>query len=280
MSKSFSKFLTVGLVLLSVFSAPAFASPISNNDLSGQPEDPDIVVHKPVSDSLFAGLDMRSYKYEEPGFVTHTGLMYGPWFEYITNTSMGLIGTKGNILFGALKYDGALCDSSGNCTPYSTSNQKDTIANANFDYFIKTNSNFTGKVGLGYRYLYDTVSETGFYQRTGSWLYIPFGLLIDAPLQDSMKMQFDFAYSFVFYGGIKSNLSEVSSQYSDIYSNQNGTAINAGASIVFSKAYKLGFYYEQWDLNESNMSTTGGLTVVEPKNNSKSFGARFGYNFF
>ena len=134
---SFLKFLAVGLVLF-FSNAHAAESPASNRNPANQmADDSDIVVRKPTSDSLYLGLDVRSYKYEEPGFVTHSGLMYGPWVEYVTNSSMGLIGVKANVLFGSLTYDGALCDSLNNCSPYSTSNQKDVIANSNFDFLIK-----------------------------------------------------------------------------------------------------------------------------------------------
>ncbi len=274
------KVLTLCLVI-SVQVVQADESPVLMRNPAAETDDSDIVVRKKSPNSLFVGLDLRSYKYDEPGFVTHTGMLYGVWFEYITNSSIGLIGTKGTILYGGnLKYDGALCDSLGNCTPYSTEQQKDIIANANFDYFIKTNTNFTYKIGAGYRYLYDSVSETGFYQRTGAWIYLPIGVLIDANLQANMKLQFDLAYSFIVYGGIKSNLSEVSSQYSDIYLSQTGNGLNFSANLIMQKAYKVGLYYESWNLNESGFGTTGGLTVVEPKNNSASYGVRFGYDFF
>lgn len=277
-------FKVLGLVLLLSlgfqFSALADNEPISRNPSEQRNEDQNIVVRKKKPSTLFIGLDLRSYKYEEPGFVSHEGLMYGAWLDYTGTSSIGAYGLKGHFLYGGLKYVGALCDTLGNCTPYETSNQKDIIFNGAFDYLIKTNTNFTYKIGVGYRYLYDTVSETGFYQRTGAWVYLPFGVVIDTVVNNELKLQFDFYYSLIIYGGIKSNLSEVSSQYGDIYLSQTGNALNFAASLIYKKDYKLGLYYEGWNLNESGIGTTGDLSVVEPKNHSVSYGVKLGYNFF
>ena len=222
------------------------------------------------------GLELRQYKYVEPGFVEHNGLLYGVWGEWLWQSAMGSGRTYGNLLFGALSYEGALCDNSNNCTPYSASTN-DIIAKGATRLEFNVTSGLNLFAGLGGRYLYDKGEGVGFYQRIGTWLFLPVG--VNYGFDTSLgKIILDAEYDLIFYGSFRSNLSAVSSSFKDLTHTQSGHGL-ALSSTLQLEDYSLGAYYELWDLNESNTLESNGLFFIEPKNNSQSFGLKVGLKF-
>ena len=229
-----------------------------------------------VSKSFQFGIELRQYKYEEPGFVEHNGLLYGFWGEWLWRSAMGSGRTNADILFGTLKYDGALCDISNNCTPY-TANTKDIIAKGSIrlEFPLATSTNLI--TGIGGRYLYDKGEGIGFYQRTGTWLFLPAG--VNFNLETSVgKLIFEAEYDYIFYGNFRSNLSEVGSSFTDLTHTQTGYGLYLSTGLQFND-FSISGFYELWDLNESNTVESNGLFFIEPKNDSKAFGVKAGFRF-
>jgi hypothetical protein len=125
------------------------------------------------------------------------------------------------------------------------------------------------------RYLSDKGQGQGFYQRTGTWFYVPVAVGVKIPLDNKAKLNFLVEYDVVVSGGIKSNLSEVDTDYSDVYMAQTGNGLIFKVGYDWAQ-FKMSAFYETWSLNESSPVTTGGSTFVEPKNESQSFGLQLG----
>ena len=227
------------------------------------------------------GFDLRNYKYEEPGFVEHNGLMFGLYAQLEANFSNSGTGYfETSLHYGKLTYKGALCDTgTGICSPYETSNQTDIISRTVGIYYLPMSGALSVGGGLGLRYLQDTVSEKGFYARIGTWGFLPIATKIDFPMAPNIRGLFELEYDYVFYGGIRSNLSQVSSSFEDVYMHQSGYGINLNFGAVIAGMLQTSLYYQTWNLNESDSVVSGGLQFVEPKNNSTSIGVKLGYKF-
>ncbi|AGH95321.1 hypothetical protein [Pseudobdellovibrio exovorus] len=227
--------------------------------------------------SFTLGAELRSYAYSEPSLVEHSGLMYGVWAEWYWSSALGNGKLYGNFLYGLLDYKGQLCNQLNNCVPYEAKT-KDMIAKVATRFEFEVQKTFRFFAGLGFRYLYDMGEGVGFYQRTGQWVFIPVGAELDFN-SDIGKFSAELEYDQIIYGKIRSNLSDVGGGYEDLEMDQTGYGIVVGLSYRWNPDWKLGGFYERWDLNRSNSVSTNGQTFVEPKNHSDSFGLRVGYLF-
>lgn len=232
--------------------------------------------HKSQAKNFQIGAELRQYHYTEPGYVDHTGLMYGFWGEWLWNSALGKGRTVGDFVFGSLNYDGALCDASNKCTPYKSST-KDYITKISTRLEYSLNSNTSLFSGLGLRYLYDKGVGIGFYQRTGTWFYLPLGGYINFETSIG-TLVLDLQYDFIVYGNFRSNLSDVSSSFTDLSHSQSGYGLSAEGGLKLDD-YSVSAFYQLWDLNESDTVVSNGLYFIEPKNNSTSFGLKLGYRF-
>lgn len=224
---------------------------------------------------LAVGGELRSYKYSEPGFVTHEGFMYGAYADYLYRfTPSTSVAAGGSLIYGALNYDGGLCDEFGACVPYKATTN-DLISRFHARVHIYPIRNMSLQIGLGMRYLSDSGQGQGFYLRTGTWYYVPVAVGFSVPLENKNKLNFLAEYDVIVSGGIKSNLSEVSSAYSDVYMAQTGNGLVLKAGYDWAQ-FKVSAFYEVWSLNESSPVDTGGATFLEPKNESQSFGLQLG----
>ncbi|MEK6627725.1 MAG: hypothetical protein AABY53_03795 [Bdellovibrionota bacterium] len=229
--------------------------------------------HKKQSKSLLVGVEVRNYVYSEPGFVSHVGQFFGIWGEWHWSSFVGDGKVYGNFLYGLLTYDGALCDISNNCTPYS-SKTTDYIAKINSRLELKLGQSFYLIAGLGYRYLYDRGEGVGFYTRRGNWIYLPLGAGFK-----SGKFLFDLEYDLIVNGNFKSNLSEVSSTFTDLTHTQKGYGLLLTIGYLLKENWNVHGIYESWNLEESDLAASGGAFFVEPKNKSEVFGLKVGYFF-
>lgn len=224
---------------------------------------------------LVLGGELRNYKYSEPGFVTHEGLMYGGYADYLYRfTPTTFVSAGGNLIYGALNYDGGLCDQFGACVPYKATTN-DLISRVHGRVHINPILNLSLQLGLGMRYLSDSGQGQGFYLRTGTWYYVPVAVGFSVPLENKAKLNFFAEYDMVVSGGIKSNLSEVDTTFSDVYMAQTGGGFILKLGYDWNQ-FKLSAFYESWSLNESSPVDSGGSTFIEPKNQSQSFGLQLG----
>lgn len=221
---------------------------------------------------ILVGAELRYYQYSEPELaLTHTGLLYGAWGEWNWTSAIGDGKLYGNFLYGVIDYDGALCNKLNVCTPHQAKTT-DMISKINTRLFFSVTPEFKGFAGLGYRYLYDLGQGTGFYTRTGNWLYLPLGAELNFE-----KFKFEIEYDLIGYGTIMSNLSEASSTYQDLTLNQKGYGLLLSASYDFSSDWSIKGLYELWFLDTSNSMTSGGKTFYEPQNSSQSISVGVGY---
>lgn len=239
---------------------------------------------KSSRDSFVLGFDLRQYKYEEPDFVTHQGLMYGATAQYLMVYQSGEVNLNTEMLYGKLTYDGSIERSNGTVEPISVTNT---------DFFSKSNalwqwapagpgSPFVMKFGLGLRYLSDNYTDAGFYQRTGLWVYLPVGIGFRSSLSSATQMTFDLTYQHIVYGGINSKLSETGiAGLDDIYLKQTGHGLELEVGAVFNKVYHASAYYEGWYMDESEtVNTTVKGPLHEPANSAISYGVKLGYDLF
>ncbi len=225
------------------------------------------------------GGEIRYYNYTEPGFVSHMGLLYGMWGEWLWTSALGNGKIYGNLLYGPLVYDGQACKiSGGSCVPLSATTQ-DIITKVNTRLEFKLNSAYYLFLGVGFRYLYDKGEGSSFYTRTGKWAYIPVGGGVNFETVMG-KILIDFEYDYTVYGNVKSSLSEVSRLLNDITSNQKGgygLVANLGMSI--NKSLNAYLVYESWNAGDSDIQMSGSQFFQEPANNSQSYGVKLGYLF-
>lgn len=230
------------------------------------------------SRAITLGTELRYYNYTEPGVVSHTGALYGVWGEWLWHSFIGDGRLKGNAIFGSITYDGALCDINGNnCTPY-TANTNDIITKVSSRLELSPTKLFKLYGGVGLRYLYDKGEGTGFYQRTGTWIYIPIGFESKFSIAKH-NIVIDLEYDAIVSGQMKSGLSEIDSSLSDITHKQTGYGYALDIGYVVSKKWILSAFYEAWVLNRSDVVQTNGLFFVEPENRSNSFGVKIGLDF-
>lgn len=246
---------------------------------------------KSTRDSFVLGFDLRTYKYEEIDFVTHQGLMFGATAQYLSVFQSGELNLNTQVLYGQLTYSGSISSTSGTTTTTTPTEV------TNVDFLNKTNalwqwtplgpgSPFALKIGLGFRYLSDNYTDSGFYKRTGLWGYIPVGVGLRTHLNSDMQMNFDLTYQQIIYGGIDSKLTETGvTGLQDVYLKQTGHGLELEAGIVYAKAYHISAYFEGWYLDESDTvdvppNSLGIDTVHEPANTAISYGIKLGYDLF
>lgn len=267
---------------------PKPAQPVTEE----QKPEPAPAKKKSNRDSFILGFDMRQYKYEEPDFVTHTGLMFGATAEYLMLYQSGELNLNTELLYGKLNYSGSITESDG--MGGSTTRP---IEVTNTDLFTKSNvlwqwsplgrgSPFALKFGLGYRYLSDNYTDRGFYRRDGLWIYVPVGVSLRSNVSPDMQINFDLTYQHIVYGGIDSKLTETGiTGIEDVYLKQTGHGLELEARLIYAKTYHISAYFEGWYMGDSETVTmktnaAGIDTVQEPANSAVSYGIKLGYDLF
>lgn len=246
---------------------------------------------KSTQDSFVLGFDMRQYKYEEPDLVTHQGLMFGATAKYLLVYQSGELNFNTEMLYGQLNYDGSITKSDG-----MGGSTVEPIQVTNTDFFSKTNalwqwtplgpgSPLLLKIGLGLRFLSDNYTDSGFYQRTGLWGYVPLGVEVRSKFNRDTQVSFGLMYQQIVYGGINSKLSELGiNGLDDIYFKQNGHGLELEAGVIYKKTYHIAAYFEGWYMSDSDIASAPALgtsaTLQEPENSAISYGIRLGYDLF
>lgn len=241
---------------------------------------PVVKKNKVADKSFVVGAEVRHYHYAEPGFVEHIGQMYGVWGEWYWMSPIGKGKFYGNLLFGKLTYKGALCNTSGTCTPYQGPTN-DVIGKVATRFEYDLNRSFMLFGGIGYRYLYDLGEGAGFYRRVGQWFFVPVGAAVRMPgdASGSGAWQLEIEYDHIVMGQIKSDLSQARPNYDDLTLSQTGYGLAVKVGYQFTAEWSVEAIYERWDLQESESGTTNNETFREPKNHSDSYGLRIGYSF-
>ena len=234
--------------------------------------------------ALTIGAEAVQYRYVEPGLIAHQGYLIGFFAELPWSRPSGFQGLfKGNLLFGQLDYDGGLCDvNTGQCSAYQAKTT-DVISRITHRFIFPMPRGFDFFVGPGLRYLYDRGEGSGFYTRTGIYIFAPIGLSFK---KDDYSL--DLEADIFLKGLMHSKLSEANSTYGDVDHTQSagfGHILTVSKKITDAKWFQnliVSIYYESWDVSHSDVvelqvnGSASGKFFIEPKNFTQAFGFRLG----
>jgi hypothetical protein len=225
--------------------------------------------------AFLIGVEARQYRYSEPGYVEHAGLLYGIWGEWNWTSAIGDGKVYGDVVFGSITYNGSACSTqTGNCVPLQAPTT-DIIGrlNSRLEYYLNYNFDVFG--GVGYRYLFDRGEGGSFYDRTGQWLFLPVGAGFNFSTGWGRGF-FELEYDWLLMGTFDSKLSQAVSTAPDLHHEQNsGFGVIVATGLEFAENYKLQAFFELWKLDK----TAAIQTYTEPDNNSESYGLKLGYKF-
>lgn len=243
--------------------------------------------------NIKAGASLQNYRYEEPGLISHTGILIGAWLNWNYDVPYYKGAVHAEINTGHIDYDGALCDvNSGNCVDYK-SKTSELIIRLSHRLGIEITDNFQIFAGVGYRYLFDKGEGAGFYRRIGDYWILPLGFTSSIMWDElNTKVVFDYEYDHFLFGQIQSKLSDVNSTYSDVKHPQNrGRAqrIMLGfeplPDVDSPHPWMFYFFFEDWAIPQSERAELlingahSGKFFYEPENRSNAYGLRVGWSY-
>lgn len=237
------------------------------------------------------GLNLGYFNYEEDFGTADPewdGFMYGVIGSYTYHNKMMLHAsleyTQGNI-----DYDGETQDG----TPYKEDGD-DWILECRVllgPDFTPNGHLITPFIGIGYRYWNDDIGGPGGYEREVQYWYSPIGIKTVSALSDMWTWGMSAEYDYFLGGKVKSHLSDVASGLSDPEVDQDsGDGYGLRFSLRFSRAFEgssslsIEPYISYWDIDESDTEvlTLNGspyALVVEPENETTSYGVRISWRF-
>lgn len=254
-------------------------------------ESPPPTSSKPLN--IKAGATLQNYRYEEPGLISHTGVLIGAWLNWGYEVPYYKGTIQSEINTGHIDYDGALCDvNSGDCVDYK-SKTTELIIRISHRLGIDVTETFQVFAGLGYRYLYDKGEGVGFYRRIGDYWIVPLGFTTSVMWEElNTKVIFDYEFNYFLSGQMQSKLSDVNSTYSDVKHPQNrGRAqrITVGfepqPEVDTPHPWMFYFFYENWSIPQSDRAellingSRSGKFFYEPENRSNAYGLRVGWSY-
>jgi hypothetical protein len=151
-------------------SAPA----VHKESAEGKPEEQTTSI-APLARHIFEiGPELSYIKYEEPGMMEETGMMYGIVGSYAYHNKLMLKG-EGKFSYGQLDYKGSTWDG----TPLSENNFPNYMVElrglVGYDITVSKATTITPYLGLGYRYLEDNMQQKSLsgYKRESNYFYSP-----------------------------------------------------------------------------------------------------------
>jgi hypothetical protein len=128
--------------------------------------------------------------------------------------------------------------------------------------------------GFGYRYLNDDLSEfPGGYERESYYRYVPIGVAIARQAGEKWTIGGMIEFDWLIQGLQRSHLSDVG--LSDV-ENEQDSGFGLRASIRFqgtgSPNLLIEPFIRAWYIGESEIETTDGIAVLEPKNQTAELG--------
>jgi hypothetical protein len=229
------------------------------------------------------------FEYEEPSLMSEKGFMYGILGRYAFNNNAVMLGCSLEFAAGDLDYDGRTFGG----TPVTADTE---------DYLLEFRSLIGGNIrqgktrvtpfiGIGVRYWNDTIQASGGYEREITYLYTPIGVNFTGPLSAKWSWGFSGEYDLFWKGWIISHLSDVDPGFNDPENDQSfGDGFGVRISFKFRNqiSEKFSWYIEPffryWDVGQSDTAIltyygTPAALVVEPDNNTTSYGLTVGIGF-
>ncbi|MFZ3231191.1 MAG: hypothetical protein WA160_13370 [Pseudobdellovibrio sp.] len=236
------------------------------------------------------GIQLSSYRYVEPGLISHSGIMYGfngEWSWKVSDTVKGIL--IGDASIGKLIYDGGVCDvTTKKCSDFEGLTN-DFIFRVTHRFDFKVTDELSFFTGPGYRFLYDRGEGSSFYTRLGTYLFAPVGLTWTTEISKE-KFFLDLEYDVFLVGTMESKVSEVNSTYEDLTHKQSsgsGHKIAIGYRKLLNNGRNLdaSLIYENWNIAASNSErliisgVASNSSFTEPKNFSESLGVKVSLDF-
>lgn len=258
---------------------------------------------------LNVGAEFAYFSYEEPDVMEEKGPLFGIYAEYAMRTPENdkinswqdllasyqnnyVFGIEGRFLGGQVDYDSRDTGSIDNINEYLFEIRG--LAGYDFPAGEATATVLTPYIGIGYRYLDDNTggksSTTGAagYDRESHYVYMPFGLRANTPLEGPWSLGFNVEYDLFLDGTQESHLEDVSSALSTLENDQNDGYGVRGSIQLARQAQTWNLLVEPfvryWDIDESSVGviTCGGTPCAagyEPKNRSLEYGVKVGTKF-
>lgn len=237
------------------------------------------------------GASLQSYRYVEPGLVSHSGVLIGAWLNWLYQVPFYTGEIQSEIASGQLDYSGALCDvNTGDCLAYKAKTSE-LIVKISHRLGWQLHETTRLFLGLGYRFLFDKGEGVGFYRRVGQYWYLPLGFSSTVVWKElNTHLIFDLEYGFFLKGAMESKLSDVNSTYSDIRHTQDrgqtwrfSVGLEPQASVDTPRPWIFSVFYEGWSIPQSEKAElliSGqhvGKYYYEPENHSSAYGLRVGW---
>ena len=245
------------------------------------------------SPRVFADANQNIYKfgasagwvnYLEPGYISFYGMMLGGHgLAEIKTASIFDFLFEGDLYYGIIQYDGAVQDKFHNVTPLkAAANDYIFVARAKPEIALlgHNENNIFLNTGIGYRYLNDRVNSVSGYQREVAYLFFPVGTRVEIKFTDKFSIGADLEYDFLWYGKVKSHLSDTNSTNPDVTNTQSvGYGYRALVEFRFLTAnasWGIKPYYQYWGFENSDRAPfIDGQVLIEPKNSSSMGGVIF-----
>lgn len=238
---------------------------------------------------LAVGTEISYFKYEEPGYMKDTGIMYGIVGSYAYHNKL-MTKLEGKFAYGLVDYDGEYQDG----TPLKISGISDYLLELRwllgYDFVVARSITITPDFGVGYRYLQDNMQDrsSAGYQRESNYIYIPIGVETVAHLGRGWSLGLNVEYDLFLWGRQISYLSDFNPNYGEIENEQmKGYGVRGSISIA-KKWEKIGLTIEPfiryWNIKESRQGniTYDGVIVgygIEPNNDSTEIGGKLAVTF-
>ena len=219
--------------------------------------------------------EVSYFRYEEPGVMKDTGILYGVAASYTRYRPNRLLRIEGGFAFGLVDYEGSLTDD----TPYTMEGNHDYLLNLRLllgrpwqahDW----DSQFFA--GLGYRGLNDDSSQDpAGYDRQSNYFYLPLGLKTYRKLADHWQIglgsEFDILLVGIQFSGIYED---------DVLTNVQWPGFGGRASVELRRRAKtvdlaIAPFVQYWWIDESNVSDGW----YEPQNNTLQYGLSLIWRF-
>jgi hypothetical protein len=156
------------------------------------------------------------------------------------------------------------------------------IGNAAGLGFSIENTLSTLYTGFGYRYLNDDMGRfRGGYERESNYYYLPIGLTAVRQAGEEWRLGGTIEFDWLIQGVQKSHLSDTG-LLSDVENDQN-RGFGLRASVKLQKTGKANLIIEPfvrcWCIAKSQVETTDGIEVLEPKNRTTELGVVLAIGF-
>ena len=229
--------------------------------------------------------------YKEPGLMREKGPYFGVYgaYEYRPDQLMmwpvNVFHLDSHFNYGLVSYKNIYNDKVNDINDYVIEPRLWFGKDLN----VTSTVELTPYAGVGYRFLYDTLSKAddGGYDRRSQYLYLPVGVESKFELPDDWQLGLNGEYDIFIQGWQTSYLSDIDTVLPNAHNTQkSGFGIRGSIDIVKRMEginLLITPYIRYWHIKQSKIESNSNqyyiVTGYEPKNNSTEIGVRLGVEF-